>query len=129
MTTSREHAWRAARALEVYLERGRRALASLEQGDADAAATLLAKRSAAFHNFRALDALAREAGEDVVALPSVLQIYLAVKELEPKLAAAVEAARDRALEQYRNVRATRRKLNQGYGPNVAEGDSRFVHSV
>ena len=129
MTTSREHAWQAVRALEVYLERGQAALASLEQGNADQAAALLRKRNAAFQNFRALDALAQAAGENVGADPHVRQIVLMAQELEPKLAKALAAARDQARDQYRHVRSTRHKLNQGYGSFATEGDSRFAHGV
>lgn len=129
MTTSREHAWRAVRALEVYLNRGQAALACLERGDAEQAADLLAKRNAAFCNFRALDAVAQAAGEDISRCPRGVEIFRAVRELEPQLVSALVAARDQARDQYRYVRATRRKLNQGYGSSTTEGDSRFAQSV
>lgn len=129
MTTSREYGWRAARALEVYLERGQAALTCLDEGEIDAATAILEKRQAAFYNFKALDAMARQAGENIATNSRVIAIYSALLELEPKLAKVIKDARDQALEQFRYVRSTRRKLNQGYGSSVTDGDTRFFQSV
>lgn len=129
MTTSREHAWRAARALEVYFERGQASLACLERGDVDAATELLAKRQAAFYNFRALDVAACAAGINIKSDPQVMRIYNQLSELESQLTRAIVSARDQALAQYRSIRASRRKLSQGYGHSLAEVETRILQGV
>jgi hypothetical protein len=52
-------------ALEVYLQRGRDALAALESQGAEEFFEIMTRRDAAYHNFRALDAQAAHAGVDV----------------------------------------------------------------
>jgi hypothetical protein len=62
-------------ALRVYLERGEQALTALESGDIEEFFAQLDKRRAAFHNFRAIDHLARTANVDLAQEPGVKQLW------------------------------------------------------
>lgn len=107
---TRDHARQALVALGVYLERGETALRSLESGDPDGAALVLAKRSAAFHNFRALDHLARQNGQDLGADPEAQTLWAKIFDLERRLVPKLEDARERALGLTTKVREARTKL-------------------
>lgn len=68
-------AQKAVQALNVYLERGKLALAAMDKDDTSEFLALLDKRRAAFHNFRALDHLAQSEGVDLAHDPEVKRIW------------------------------------------------------
>lgn len=75
MTRPTTPADKARTALRVYLERGQLALKALESGDVEEFFAQLDKRRAAFHNFRALDHLARTANVDLAQDPDVKELW------------------------------------------------------
>src|SRR5690606_24728950 len=82
----------ALRALSVYLERGKQALAELETGNFDAAGLTLRWRTAAFHNFRVMDRLASDSGQDLSHNLSIRNLWRDIQGvdllLEDRLASA-----------------------------------------
>lgn len=105
-----EYARQARAVLTVYLERGRAALHSLEAGRPDEAAALLAKRTEAFHNFRALDARAAAAGHELGRDPGALALWGDIRAVDARLKTELEAAHARAAVIYHKVREARRTL-------------------
>jgi hypothetical protein len=103
----RDSARHAKTALTVYLERGRSALEALRACRYDEATALLQKRSAAFHNFRAVDALAQAEGEDLAKDAEVLRLWQELRTLEKELAVALETARSRTADLFQKIRAAR----------------------
>jgi len=103
---------KAKRALGVYLERGQAALLHLEGGRASDADALLQRRSAAFHNFRAVDALALKEGDDLKSDPEALALWNEIRIVDKALAAALAAARDETANLYLKVREARGKIGK-----------------
>jgi hypothetical protein len=103
----RDSARHARIALGVYLERGRAALECLRAGRYDEATALLHKRTAAFHNFRAVDAIAHAEGHDLARDPEVMATWSELRVLEKALAAELIAARERTADLYQKIRAAR----------------------
>ena len=62
-------------ALEVYLQRGVDALAALQSQGAEEFFEIMTRRDAAYHNFRALDALAAHQGVDVATDERVKRLW------------------------------------------------------
>jgi hypothetical protein len=79
-------------ALRVYRDRGRLALEALDREDVAEFFSLLDKRRAAFHNFRALDHLARTEGVDLAQDDEVKQIWHEIQESNSRLETISEQA-------------------------------------
>src|SRR5690242_19767186 len=99
MQTPRDNlVWRVRQALAVYLERGRAALAVLgpEPGalgpGAEEFFKLMSLRDAAFHNFRALDALAAADGVDIALDPHIKALWREIDCVNRTLAGRMQDA-------------------------------------
>jgi hypothetical protein len=80
--------------LGVYAERGREALAALDEAGAEAFLACLKRRDAAFHNLRALDARARKAGFDMAADADAVRLWGEIEPMNARLAELMQAALD-----------------------------------
>lgn len=122
---TRDPARHALAALTVYCERGEAALHAFSNADPEGAVELLQRRTAAFHNFRALDHMARQAGNDLMTNPEALTLFATIRTLETELVTHLEVARERALEQTIKVREARTKVarfrSSGAGPHRGGG--------
>ena len=107
-----DFARQAATALVVYLERGRKALECLNAGRTEEATGILAKRNAAFHNFRARDALALAEGQDLNLSPEVQGVWQEIKALDLELKSAVQQAHAETGRLYQRVREARQKIGR-----------------
>ncbi len=110
MAMTRDSARHALVALAVYCERGEAAQRCFAAGDPDGGAAALQSRTAAFHNFRALDHMARQDGTDLAANPEAQALLARIRTLETELVTHLEAARRRAQEQTSKVREARAKV-------------------
>jgi hypothetical protein len=99
-------------ALTTYLERGRAAIVSLKAGRHDEATEILRLRTAAFHNFRAVDALAVKAGSDLANDPEVIAMWNEIRVVEKELAAELQVAAAKTKELYAKIRETRAKIGR-----------------
>lgn len=117
----------AATTLLVYLERGRLALDLLEKGEIDRAEEVLKLRGAAFHNFRALDALAQKAGQDISQAPECLTTWHAIREVEILLTDSLASAHQETGRLYARVKKARQKI--GRYRSRAPDSSRFAQTI
>jgi hypothetical protein len=107
-------------ALAVYLERGLAALTSLRAGRYDEATEVLRRRGAAFHNFRAVDALALTEGRDITAAPVAQDLWQKIREVDVKLSDELRAAHAKTAALYQKIRETRAKI-AAYRSGRSEG--------
>lgn len=117
----------AKRALSVYLERGRQALDLLKNGRFDEANDILRQRNAAFHNFRAVDALALRDGSDIKDDPEAQALWIEIKLIDQKLAESLKAARIMTAALYKKIRETYAKI--GAYRSRRSNDPRFEKSA
>lgn len=103
---------RVKHVLAVYLERGRLALAALAEGRIDDARETLALRNAAFHNLRAVDALAQGAGQDAAMDPQTLALWDETRRVDAALVKALADAHAETKQLYERVREARRKIGK-----------------
>ena len=106
----KELAQQARAILAVYVERGRVALARFAERRDDDAIGLLRARTAAFHNFRAVSARAEAAGWDPAKDEAARALWSESRGIDQELAAAIEAARERALGLQQKVKEARRAI-------------------
>lgn len=109
--------------LSVYLARGEAALAKLREGRIDEASEILKKRNAAFHNFKAQDALAQAEGQDLSLDVEGQEIWQKLRTLEPLLAQELKTAHDKTGRLYQRIREARQKISRYHSGNP--GNSRF----
>src|SRR4051812_28926433 len=102
----------AMRALAVYRDRGREALALLERGRDDEAHAVLKLRGAAFKNFRAVDALALAGGADLAKTPAAQALWDEIRAGDAALAAQLERAKARSEALYKKLRDARAKIGK-----------------
>ena len=80
-----ERARRALSALRVLRDRSRVALEALEGGDYERGSAFLKLKTVAFHNFRALDAMAKDAGLDLSRMDDAKKLWLDIRALDAEL--------------------------------------------
>lgn len=117
MSASSQH---VKHVLEVYLERGRTALEALKQDRLDDAVHVLSLRAAAFHNFRAADALALADGYDAAQDPQIQTLWIQIREIETALAPELTRAQDETRREALRVRDARQKIS-GYRSGSPDG--------
>jgi hypothetical protein len=122
-----EYANRAAQALSVYLERGKKALECLRVGEIDQAVELLRLRGAAFYNFRALEAKAREVGSDMGGGETVVAMLAEDDALRGQLVQALAETLKKTGKQLAKIRDARQTLSS-YRSKAGE-TTRFEKSV
>lgn len=103
---------RVKHVLTVYLERGERAVQALANRKYDEAREILTQRNAAFHNLRAVDALAQSEGCDAAKDPETLAIWERTRQVDKQLAAALETAKADTERLYQRLREARLKIGK-----------------
>jgi plasmid stability protein len=106
----RDTVGQAKKALAVYLARGRAALAKLRAGQYDEATEVLRRRGAAFHNFRAVDALALTEGRDITADPAAQALWQEIRVVDVELRDELQEAHAKTAALYQKIRETRAKI-------------------
>jgi len=114
-------------ALQVYLDRGRVALECLDRGDLTSLEPLLRSRSAAFHNFRAADALALQSGYDIAQDAEMALNFGEWRDVDDRLAAGLVVAREATEVEIIKVTSVRQKMSK-YRSGKSDV-SRFEQSV
>jgi hypothetical protein len=94
-------------ALEAYLQRGHEALLALESHKAEEFFQIMSRRDAAFHNFRALDALAVKAGFDVAADGELRRIWNEIDQVNRTLQGRMTDVQTDVGERLGRLRANR----------------------
>lgn len=112
-----DFARQAEEALSVYLARGEAALASLKGGNFDEASELLRKRNAAFHNFRAQDALALKVGQDLSLTAAAQRIWQDIRTVELALLELMSIEREKAGTLHQRLREARQKISRYHSGN------------
>ncbi len=107
-----DFAHQASKALAVYLERGKAALASLKAGRFDEASKILTKRNAAFHNFRAKDALALAEGKDLRLSEKAQGLWQEILVLERELKSELSEAHAKTGQLFQKIREARQKIGR-----------------
>jgi hypothetical protein len=97
----------ALKALGVYLKRGKQALEELKEGSFDEARLTLRWRSAAFHNFRVLDHLATNGGQDITLNLSVREVWKDIQRVDELLEAQLASAREDTGNALKRIRKSR----------------------
>lgn len=124
MSASSQH---VKHVLEVYLERGLAALAALREDRLDDAVHALSLRAAAFHNFRAADALALTAGYDSAKDPEIQTLWIKIREIDEALAPELARAQDETRREALRVKEARQKIS-GYRSGHQDGTT-FVKTA
>ncbi|MGE0172173.1 MAG: hypothetical protein AB7T49_05285 [Oligoflexales bacterium] len=83
-------------ALKVYLERGAKIVALLEEHKIDEALELLRWRTAAFYNFKVADFMETKNGVDVCKDPALKSLWDEIRAVNTKLEKALKQASDEA---------------------------------
>jgi hypothetical protein len=99
-------------ALKVYLDRGMKALALVEERDLDGLDDLLRRRRAAFHNYRVADAFLLADGIDIQSEPYFLDLLSQIATVDQRLKKEMENARRDSLLELRNCAIARRKITK-----------------
>lgn len=105
-------AHRVKHVLAVYLDRGRQAVKALHEGRFDEAQEILLLRNAAFHNFKAVDALAMANGCDVASDDQTLDLWSDIRKIDVELNAALAIARDATKELHDKIHIARSKIGK-----------------
>lgn len=100
----------AKEALSVYLARGKAAHECLKAGNFDEASELLRKRNAAFHNFRAQDALALKEGKDLTLSEEAQALWQEIRRLEQELSQIMTVEKERAGSLHVKLREARQTI-------------------
>lgn len=103
---------RVKHVLAVYLERGERAVQALTDRKYDEAREILLLRNAAFHNLRAVDALAQGEGLDAAQDPETLAIWDRTRQVDKRLAEALTVAKDETERLHQRLREARQKIGK-----------------
>lgn len=122
-----DFARQAKEALAVYLERGKAALACMNDGKIDEAMELLKKRNAAFHNFRAQDALALKDGKDLSLSEDAQHLWQEITKIEKSLNALVASEKEKAGILHQKIREARQKISRYHSGNPDQ--PRFAKTV
>jgi hypothetical protein len=112
-----DFARQAKEALSVYLARGNAALECLRAGNFDEASDLLRKRNAAFHNFRAQDALALAEGQDLTLTEEAQSLWQDIRAVEKALSSLMSLEREKAGALYQRIREARQKIIRYHSGN------------
>lgn len=83
------------RILEIYLARSKAAIDTLASEDWDGFDNAMRWRTAAFHNFRAVDYLAQREHSDYLGSPEFTELGQNLQETDQLLAQAIERHKDR----------------------------------
>jgi len=94
-------------ALEVYLKRGYEALTVLESRGPEEFFAVMRLREAAFHNFRALDAVAIQGGFDMQARPEARRLWNEIDQVNRTLMGVMTEAQQALGEKLAHLRASR----------------------
>ncbi len=105
-----DFARQAKEALAVYLARGHAALECLKAGEIDQASELLRKRNAAFHNFKAQDALALQEGKDFSQTEEARELWREIQKVEKELSPLVAEEREKAGILHQKIRDARQTI-------------------
>lgn len=110
----RDFAQQAVIALTAYLERGEAALNLLSEKRYDEAMEVLQKRTAAFHNFRVADSLAKsESPDGIEPVEELLRsLWNKIELVNNKLKEALENARGETLTDLTKISQSRQKLSR-----------------
>ena len=109
---------RVKHVLAVYLQRGRLALVALGEGRIDEAQEILNLRNAAFHNLRAIDALAIDGGADAAKDSQIQALWGETRQVDVALNEALAHARIETKRQYERVREARTKIGKYRGSKI-----------
>lgn len=111
-------------ALEVYLERGRLALKTLETQGSEAFFQVMQTRDHAFHNFRALEAMALEKGYDVALDGEARRLWSEIDRVNRTLLGVMKEA-----EAQLGTRLSRLKLGKVHTNAYLSGTPRVLKLV
>ncbi len=107
----------AKEALAVYLARGKAAHECLKAGNFDEASELLRKRNAAFHNFRAQDALALKEGNDLSLTAEARHLWQEIRIIERDLLELMTQEKEKAGTLHQKLRAARQSIIRYHSGN------------
>jgi len=123
----RDYALQARVALNVYLSRGQSALRCMHSKQWPRLERVLRRRAAAFHNFRAADALAQEAGLDVAADSEVAALLAAIFLVDTELAAKMQLAQEDIRSELVKTQAAKAKI--GHYRSKFNERNNFIQAV
>ena len=97
----------AEHALRVYLDRSRQVCARLERGDMDGVMLQLRRKVAAFHNFRALDAMLISRGLELSTRESGREMWTELQQVDRDLNLRLEGLKSELSEELMRSRRAR----------------------
>jgi len=106
-------------ALKIYCKRSFGALEALKAGNFERVERFLKRKSAAFHNFRAIDDLANRAGLNLADDELIKAAYKDLVAVDQKLAKAMEAALEHSRTELSQVQRLRTHLSRYRSGNTA----------
>ena len=123
--TERNYSRQAAQALRAYVKRGRDGESLLSAGQVEEFLELMRWRSAAFHNFRVADAMAKDLGSDVSVDPEIRTLWIEASAIDGRLSSLISGARDEAKLLVDKLSTARPKIRaykskQGSNPSFAK---------
>ena len=124
-----DHGQHAQEALRAYVERGRAVLRLLRRSKFEKADEAFRRRSAAFHNFRVVDRLALDAGQDLKELETVREMHRECEEIAVEIEQLLSQGRlesEAELEKISSARSNLKKVRAGYGSKRSSG---FLQTV
>lgn len=116
----------ARKALLIYHERGEAALLAYADGNFEVATDWIIKRTIAYHNFRAIDALALKLGCDITSAEDIRVLLQKCQTQNLSLEEAMRKISEKSKEQLSKLVAARRQIS---GYQVQADDTHFVQSA
>lgn len=107
----RDYYEQARVSLRVYLERSRKLLRDIDQGNLNGLESLLRMKTAAFHNFRAAEAILQSSGIEVGRDPEFLALWQDIAQTDKELDAVLQMLKEEFQEEL--ARSQRVRLNIG----------------
>ncbi len=108
----RDYPHQAQQALRLYVERSRSALAALQRDDFAGAIKFLRLRKAAFHNFRANDALAAAEGFQIERDAAAQQLAQQAGQVDQLLISTLTSHRDQTAAEVTRMSHLRGKISR-----------------
>jgi hypothetical protein len=108
----RNYVRQAQTALEVYLNRGAQALEHARAGDIDKLNSLLTKRRAAFHNFRAADSIVSKYKQVGANVETAQDLWKQIRDIDELLIKEIQGIKANLAAQVTKFGDNRRKMNR-----------------
>ncbi len=107
---SKDHAAKIRQCIDVMSMRTKRAIEAIESGKFDRFVEIARLQNIAFHNFKAIDANAKDLGYDIKSDPEICDLILSFNRSQRELIRRIATAKQDTSEQLRRIENGRKQI-------------------